>query len=126
MHVGVLAIALTDSRAVVSSEAKRQLRSREHTLIVQIGTLTFYTRIINYVEVGLPLCSYFLSAPATTRNHQADQQPTEIIQVASDHVLWVGAHRLPFSGLCFGFCCLQRHGSVASQSSCHLKRDGPN
>lgn len=67
MHVGVLAIALTDSRAIASSEAKRQSRSRERALIVQIGTLNFYTWIINYVEVDLSLCSCFISAPAISK-----------------------------------------------------------
>jgi len=100
----------------VSSEAKRQLRSREHTLIVQRGTLNFYTRIINYVEVDLPLCSYFISAPASARSHQVDQQPPEVIRGASQ----VGTRSLPFSGLPFGFCCLQRDGSAASPRGCRL------
>lgn len=64
-HVGVLA----NSCAIVSSEARRQLCSREQTLIVQTGALNFYTWIISQVEVDLPLCSCSLSAPGWSVSH---------------------------------------------------------
>lgn len=57
--------------------------------------------MIYYSRVNLPLCSYFLPAPAAARNHQADQQPTEVIQVASDRVQW-----LMLTGCFFQDCVL--------------------
>lgn len=46
------------------------------------------------MEEELPLCSHFLPVPATTRNHQAEQQLPETVLTLSD--LGVGVPCLDF------------------------------